>query len=278
MRSLLLALTFFSINAFARLEKITIQNLDLEYALPYGSGTVERVGIGISLAPEAYAIEVHRLSDSFNITSPYLDFSWINPVRFFHDLEEISAKKTSASLGSLKLHFLESDKLMFRPKGRGQYIAQNIRGTCEGEAVGKFERRLMEDCRTKMDLTIKKIDIPGDFILYKLAEGLPFINDEGLEADIPGDNIIFSSRDGNFALQVYIKYWVRAGLRAWGHVQYENNNQTIAVRVDKIKYGIFPVTNLVMKKLKELVKSPNVSVEPPWIRINLEGNNEGPVN
>ena len=275
MRTLLIALCLFSVDAFAKLEKLTIQNLDLEYVLPYGKGTVDRVGIGISLAPENFNIEVHRLSDSFAVTSPYLDFSWINPLSFFHNMEEISARKTNVSLGGLKVHFLESESLMFRPEGRGNYKVQDVRGNCEGEATGHFERRLMEDCRTKMDLTIKKIDIPTDFILYKLSEDLPEV--DMAEADIPGDNIIFSSRNGDFALQVYVKFWIRAGLRAWGHVQYENDHKTIAVRIDKVKYGILPVTNLVMKKLKEIIKSPNVSVEPPWIRINLEGSDEIPV-
>jgi hypothetical protein len=275
MRSLLLLLCLTSFDAFARLEKLTIQNLDLEYALPYGKGTVDRVGIGISLAPQSFEVEVHRLNDSFAVTSPYLDFSWINPMSFFHDLEEISAKKTNANLGSLKVHNLESEYLMFRPKERGQYKVTDVRGNCEGEATGLFEIRLMEDCRTKMDLTIKKIDIPTDFILYKIAQDLPEV--ETVEADIPGSNVIFSSRNGDFALQIYVKFWIRAGIRAWGHVQYENNYKTIAIRVDQIKYGILPVTNLVMKKLKEVIKSPNVTVDPPWIRINLEGNDEVPV-
>jgi hypothetical protein len=259
------------VNAFAGLEKVTLQNLDLDYALPFGKGTVERVGIGMSLAADPYAIEVHRLTDSFEITSPYLDFSWSGPNKLLHDLEKLQTKKASASLGSTKQHFIESEFLLFRPKARGDYQAHHIKGSCEGESSGKFQLRLMQDCRNKMDLTIEKIDFPTDFIIYKIIEDLPPVV---TEEDVPGDHVILSSREGNYALQVYVKYWIRAGLRSWGHVQFENDNKTVAIRVDKVKFGYLTVTGLVMRKLKELITNPDITVDPPWIRINLEGTDE----
>lgn len=272
MRAFLLILTIFSINAFAGFDKLTVQNLDLEYVGTYGKGAVERVGIGMSFAADPYDIEINRTDESFELTSPYLDFTWNDPLKFIYDIEKLTTKKLSASLGSKKSHFVEADYLMVQPKERGQYIAEKMKGSCEGLAVGRFQMRMMDDCRNKMDLTIKKVDVPVDFILYRVMEDLPRM--PAPEAEFPGDNIIVSVREGDYALQIYLKYWFYAGLRSWGHVQYENDYKTIAIRVDKIKFGYLNITKMALKKLQEVNTSPNVKVDPPWIRINLEGMNE----
>ena len=161
---------------------------------------------------------------------------------------------------------------MLQPKARGQYIADKIKGNCEGIATGTFQMRIMNDCRNKMDLTIKKIDVPTNFILFRLLEDFP--PTPAPEMDFPGDNIVLSVKEGDYVLQIYLKYWFYAGLRSWGHVQYENNYKTVAIRVDQIKFGYLNVTKLVMNKLKEVVTNPNLKVDPPWIRINIEGLNE----
>jgi hypothetical protein len=119
-----------------------------------------------------------------------------------------------------------------------------------------------------MELSIKKVDVPGSFILARLAEGLPKPPVD--EMDIPGENVLLTVKEGKYFMQVYIKFWVSAGLRAWGYMQYENNYETIAIRVDEIKFGYIPVTKLVMNKLKEIITSPDIKVDPPWIRIKTK--------
>jgi len=39
--------------------------------------------------------------------------------------------------------------------------------------------------------------------------------------------------------------------------------------MDLIKFGILPVTSLVMDALRRQVQHPRVSINPPWIRIQL---------
>ncbi len=267
MKTFLLLFSLLSIShAFAGFEKITVQNLDLDYTAPYGSGTVDRVGIGLGLRPENYVIEINRTENAIELTSPYVDFTWNYPLKFIFDLEAVTAKKTNAALGT-KTHFIDSEYFMVKPKGRGEYKAEVVKGSCEGVARGSFEMRLLEDCRNKLELTIKKIDVPTDFILYKLLEVLPPMprSDE----EFPGDYVVAKINNGDLYLQVYIKYVFYAGLRTWGHVQFEDDRKTLAIRVDQIKFGYLPVTGLVMKKLKEIITNPDVKVDPPWIRINI---------
>lgn len=267
MKKFLLVLTLFSVSAFAGFEKLTVENLDLEYVSPSGKGMVDRVGIGMSLVSQPYPIEINRTENSFELTSPYVDFSWIHPLKFIYDIEALTTKKTSAALGTKK-HFVVSDYVMLKTKGNNIYKAEKLNGYCEGGTRGEFDVRLLDDCVKNMNVTIKRVEIPGNFFLVRVLEDLP--TPPAQELDIPGDNLSIKVANGNYAFEMYVKYWFYAGLRAWGHVQFEDGHKILAIRVDQIKFGYIPVTGIVMKKLKEIIKSPDVTIDPPWIRIKTE--------
>jgi len=42
----------------------------------------------------------------------------------------------------------------------------------------------------------------------------------------------------------------------------------------KLNYGIFNVTNFVMRRLQAVNRSPDIKIDPPWIRINIGTPNE----
>ncbi|WP_408096375.1 hypothetical protein ACJVC5_15155 [Peredibacter sp. HCB2-198] len=269
----LLVLLSLASFAFAGFDKATIKNLDFEYTAPYGKGTVEKVSLGFSLAPEVYPIEVNRTESSFELITPFLDVSWKNPWKFFHDLEMLSTNKLNLNVGGKK-HTLTIPYISMRPKERGEYKAENVEASCEGSFAGKLDIRLFEDCREKMAVRAKKVDLPTDFILYRILYDAPSIP---REIDVPAYDLEFTSSKGNYSLLFTFKYIFLARLRAYGHFQYENNYKTIAIRVDQVKFGYLPVTSFVMRRLKEINKNPNVTINPPWIRINVR-NDEGQSN
>ncbi len=272
MRTFLCLMVFLSTSSFAGFEKLSAQNLNFEYGAPYGKGTIEKVGLGYSLKNGAapYEVSIEKTHNSFEMTSDFLDFSWMNPYKFFYNMEKFDTQRTSFGLGGSS-HFIESEQMLFVPEGRGKYLAQKLLAKCEGSSSGEFKIRVMEDCKTKLDVSIKRVEVPADFILYKILYELPQIPGE---FDIPGDNFILSSRDGKFNMQLYIKYYVYAGLRAHGHFQYEDNHQTLAIKVNQIKFGFFNVTGFVMGRLQEVIKNPDIKIDPPWIRINIGKPNE----
>lgn len=272
MKHIILALALVSTPALAGLEKVSLKNLDLDYKAPYGQGQVERVGIGMGLKSTPYPVEVTRTEDSFELTTPYVDFTWKHPLKLVYEIEGLFTRKANLSIGT-KIHSVNVEEVQLTTKDNNLYKAELIEGECKGEAVGSFDKRLLEDCRKSMDIKIKRVDVPESFILARLMRNL--ITPVTKELDIPGHNLILSVKEGKYALQVYIKYWMTAGLRAWGQVNYENNYETIAIRVDQVKFGYIPVTNLVMNKLKEIITSPEVTVDPPWIRIKTRRLYEG---
>lgn len=263
-------LTFFvfcQLSAFAEIQKINIQNLDLEYEAPYGKGELDKFGIGTTLVQEKLGVELFLTDDALDITSTYVDFTWNTPDKFIYSLEKVSAKKTSVVLGTKDTHFVESESLIVSLKDNGQYVLQNLKGSCDGDEVSLvFKTRLMEDCRKKMDLTIKRLELPEKSPLNRLIEDLP----KALtEEEMPADNIVLSSRDGEIYLQAYLKLWITAGLRVYGQLEYENDYKVLAIKVSQIKFGYLPVTRLIMNKLQDL-NIESIKVDPPWIRITIE--------
>ncbi len=272
MRALLLLIAFLSSSAQAGFEKISVKNLNLNYQDSYGEGTLEKVGLGYSLkqVQVPYRISIEKTESAFEVTSEFLDFSWIKPYKIFFNAEKFNAKNTDFSIGG-SLHSLESEALSIMPKERGLYQAHKVNVKCEGQGTGILKERVLEDCRQKLDASVKRIEVPADFILYRILYSLPEIQGE---LEFPGDNLIFTSRNGQFNLQLYIKYYVYAGLRANGRFHYENDFQTIAINVNQIKFGIFNVTNFVMRRLQAVNRSPDIKIDPPWIRINIGTPNE----
>lgn len=259
--------------AYAGFDKVSIKNLDFDYTAPHGKGTVEKVSLGFSLAPEVYPVEVNRTVDSFELMTPFLDVSWKNPWKFFHDLEAFSTDKLNLSVGGQK-HTLTTPLLSMRPQDRGEYKAENVEASCQGNFVGKLDIRLFEDCREKMSVRAKRLEVPTDFILYRILHDAPSVP---REIDVPAYDLEFNSNKGDYSLLFTFKYIFLARLRAYGHFQYENNYKTIAIRVDQVKFGYLPVTSFVLRRLKEINNNPNVTVNPPWIRINVR-NDEGQSN
>jgi hypothetical protein len=267
MRFIFLFMTLLTFNALASFEKLNVENLDLDYKIPFGVGTVKKVGMGILLAPEVFPIQINRTVNAFELTSPYVDFTWNRPLKLVYDVEEFAARGTSLSLGT-DIHFVEGQYLMVKSSESGEFKAENLRAFCDGDAKGELATRLLEDCRTKLHLAIKKIDLPIDFYFLKILRSLPQYPEP--DTDRSEDNVLGTIQNGEFFFQFYFNYLFRIGLRAWGHLKYENNHQVVALRMDTIKFGFIDVTDVVMNKMQDMIKSPDVIIDPPWIRINIE--------
>lgn len=264
MKALIILCALIPFTSQAGLERLSLVNLSMDYVAPEGKATADKVSIGISLHDEPQEFSILRTEDSFEINSAALDFTWLNPPEFFMKLEKIQTSDLRVSLGG-KIHTIEGKKLIAKPEKQGDYVASGIRASCSGDSTtGELEDRLIHDCVKSTNLTINKIDVPTDFFLYKIITNLPPVSPE---IDTPGDNVVLKIDDGKTYFQVYIKYIIRAGLRFYGHVQLEDNENVIAIRVDEVKFGYFPVTRLVMDKLKDTIQSESVKVDPPWIRI-----------
>src|SRR5690606_19846393 len=150
--------------------------------------------------------------------TPFVEFSWLRPAKFVHNLEALEVKKLTGSLGKGSEHFVDADFLMLRPESRGEYKAQNLSAKCIGESEGRIEDRLLSACLSQLELYSKNVVLSPDFILNKvLAEVFPTLD----VADYSGELVRLNILEGKYNLQVYIKYGIRAGLRASGLMEFQ---------------------------------------------------------
>lgn len=265
---LILLSTLVSFSAQADLEKIFVKNLNLDYAIPYGKGELEKLGFGVSLKKShTYPVEVFRRDDAFEVLSHFIDFEWKNPLPFAHNIKSLKVEKLDLKLDQ-KQHYLRGNEISFLTPQDVLFFFHRYDLECNGTSVQKDPLlRLMEDCRQKLRASIDYTDIPTD-VYTRLSDELP-----AYEADptmeIPASDLFLSVDEGDVYASMRVKYVIRAYLRFWGHTQYQDGGKTLALRVDQIKFGIVPVTKLVMEFLQRQISHPDIQIDPPWIRIKL---------
>lgn len=265
--SYFLLLLIFVSTAFAALDRIQIKSLNLDYTLPMGSGDVEKVSVGVSLQKKAYPVEVRREENSFDVFSQFVDFKWLNPTPFVHNIQKGSIQGLYFKIDRQD-HSLFGEDLHFKGEKSGEFLFQKYELKCQGSSLATHPiNRLKTDCLEKMQGTISHMELPFEF-LNTIASQLPDIPTE-TDGDIPANDFLLNIKQGEFFSYLRIKYIVRAYLKFWGHVQFENEGSTLAIRMDQIKYGALPVTTLVMNELRRQISHPNISVNPPWIKIQL---------
>lgn len=262
MRALFVSLLIFSSTAFAGLHHLNVQKLNLDYIAPQGSGTVEKLDIGLSKAADE-AVTVERVGETFVARTSFLDFTWMEPWKFLLDVEALKVEGLSFTAG-IQTHKLSLDHGSAR--FQGEYKIEKGTARCEGTSeLPDLENRLLEDCRESMTVEMDRLDIPMDFFLVDVLSRLPPMPED----NAPLKNFTLSVKQGEFSLYFLAKYVLKAGLRAWGEFHYEEDLKSLVIRVDLIKFGYIPVTGPVMKELKNRIKDPRIKVEPPFIRIRM---------
>ena len=261
MRLLLIALILFSTQAFAGLRHLGVKNLSLEYTSPTGVGSVEKLEVGLTKTYN-HPIEIIRVEDTFVFKTPVIDLHWLAPWKFLLDAQKVTLNQANVSAGKGKHDFsVGNAKLTMK----GEFALRNGVLHCEGTSeLPDLEDQLLEDCREKMTAEADRLDVPLDFVLIDVLARLPIPEEEE-----PLKNLTLKMEHGDFYMYFYPSNVFKAGLRTWGAVHYEDELKTMVIRVDLIKFGIIPVTSIVMKELRERIKDPRIEVKPPFIRIRM---------
>lgn len=262
MRLLILMTILLSSSSFAGLKHLGVKNISLDYTAPKGVGSVEKIDIGISKYLNQ-TLEVERIGETLVARTPILDFTWTEPWKFLLDAESISLTNGNLSAGK-GVHDLSIDLARFRLEG--EYALRKGFAHCEGNSqLPLLEFQILEDCRESMKVEAERLDIPLDGFLVEVLSRFPQPPEEQ-----PLKYFTLNVKDGDFSLYFRTSFVVKAGLRAWGAAHYEDDFKWVVIRVDLIKFGIIPVTGLVMKELKERIKDPRIQIVPPLIRIRME--------
>lgn len=267
MSRLLLLFSLFSVSSFAGLNQVRIQDLNVDYVSPRGSGDFVRFSIDLSFLAQSFPLEIEKEEGSYVLRTPMADLTWSRPGEFLLGIEGLRARKVSADLGK-NHHTISGEELALKLGEEGEFKLKGLKAECTGDSEdASLDRRLLEDCRERLLLSTLRAEIPGDFILHDIHMPL----------DEPLEGFYLTSHKGDAFMYFRTRIVVKAGLRAWGKIYYEENLGVAVIKVNLIRFGIIPVTSVVMNELKKRVKGPNVVVNPPYIRIKLR-HHESPTN
>lgn len=261
----LFILCAFVLPTFAGLETLKIKNLSTEYASPSGTGEMDKIEIDLSKT-ERTPFSLVRHDDAIIIQTAMMDFTWSRPEAFFLEIKKFGAIGLNVQLAKGE-SFLTGQGLELTTGKDEFYSLTGMNVNCRGSSTERDPlMRFVYDCEEKAEVVVNKLELPFD-LLDQVASRLPPIPDD---AEMPADDLKISIYKGDIFATLKIKYMVRATVKIWGHFQFENDRKVAALRVDQVKFGILTVTNLVMNELRRQINHPNVTIDPPWIRIKLE--------
>jgi hypothetical protein len=259
-------------SLFAGVEKISLKNLDLDYESGVGQGVLDKfsIGIGMSSLHGQQELLIFKRENSFELTVGAIDLEWIRPISFVYEIKKLETKNLNLEVQKT-FHELSAEQFNFTSGQDAFYSLDNFHLLCQGDSKDEnLIFKIQKDCLNKLELSVKKIEIPFDFF-KTLASELP---DVGAETDFPANDFYLSVAEGNIYSSLRIKLIFSTSIQFWGMTQIEDQGQTLAIRVSEIRYGPVPVTDLVMKVLASQVSHDRLKIDPPWIRIKIGLKNE----
>lgn len=265
-----LILLLFTQISFAGLNEIRVKNLTGDYSAPKGSGDFEKINIDLSFHAPKYPFEINRTEAGYLLSTGMADLLWTKPPTFIHEADGLSVRGLDLKLGRGQ-HEVSAPYLSFTLKESGLTGLDRVKLRCQGKNKNSdllFE--VMEDCLSEMIFTSERVKVPESFILldfFRKIYGIQSLPANDL------DDLLLTSREGDFYLYFRTTYYVRAGFRAWGKADFDAKEEILTLKINLVKFGIFPVTSLVMDEIKKKFEdSEDVIVEPPYIKINLKQN------
>lgn len=269
MRFLILTIFLLPTFCFAGLNEIRVTNLSGDYLAPNGSGTFEKFSVDLSFLPPKYSFEISHTERGYLLSTPMADIHWTKPPKFIHKSDGLIVRGLNLKLGKGE-HEAQAPYLSYTAHGAGAVGLDHPHLRCKGGSKNTdFLYEVLGDCLNEMIFTSEKVHVPDDFFLldfFRKIYGTRSLPESNL------DNFLLTSREGDFYLYFLTRYYVKAGLRTWGKVSFDEKEEVLTLKINLIKFGIFPVTSMVMDEIKKKFEGPDVIVEPPYIKIKLKQN------
>ncbi|MGE3611382.1 MAG: hypothetical protein AB7I27_17440 [Bacteriovoracaceae bacterium] len=266
----LLIMLILSSQLFATsINRFSAKNFNLNYLSPIGHGDVEHLsvsgGFGVK-KNDPYPIEMEKVNNTYVLRTPVMDIEW-SVGQILLDMEKIVSQKISLDIGGND-NFVEGEKFSFKPKDHGDYTFESFKVNCNGQSVQKnITNRMIENCVYAMSAQVNKLDIPADSFIIDIITGLPEKIEE--EKNLPAYDLNFKVQEGKFNLYLLARYYLRAGVRVWGNIEFKDDFQRAIIRVDQIKVGYVSMTQFIMNQMRSRIKNPKIKIEPPYIYVEL---------
>lgn len=253
-----------SLLAQAELKFIEGKNLNFYYVFPKGYGELEQLKIGLKEKSSPVAFEVTALQPGFSLDLPFFQLHWTGEEKILEEVKELKVKSSHILLNKSR-HEANIEEIELSHGLLEKVSMRKLSAFCQGLSVSQdLEIRLIEDCLRDSEMTIEEFYLPvGRVIIGEIIQQLPDQTDEDIQA-IPYD-VEWKSKDGAFFLGAKIKLLVKSRVKIKGQWNVDHDKRVLSVRLDDVKFGIVPITDLAFKELKDRLNDPKFEVKKPYI-------------
>lgn len=237
---------FVSFNVYSQFPNASINNFSGNYKEPSGTATAESFSVGAINFGHNAKFEVEKQAGLIHLRAGSEEFTIENPPEFIERLETLNWKGITLSSSSNKISLKIPN---FEGNGDdGRVAIQNLNLSCDHSRriENSLQEELLDSC----------LNHKSNFSISSLF----FHENKG--TNLGNLSVTVQNNDLNFGLKAGLN------IKGNGKIWYDENGQTIKIRIDSARAGILNVYSRFFSELRAL-ESENISVNAPWIEIQL---------
>jgi hypothetical protein len=276
--SLIVFFALMSQSAFAfSVKSISLSVPELKYSANKGTGTLNSLVVNLDAqSSEDYIfqtvptvlspakIEFSREDKTFKINIGPVALAMQNINALLTKLNTLSLSKLDVAFGEKKQHAFRIGAAELSHTSIGDFMVEDLKLNCTHKQTDMPDiQGLLDECLIKSTLQAERLEIPdmNNFWVESLFNVTPWF-EELFQAF---KDFEMQMAQGNFDMSLKVKGLPFARVKGEGHLKPELAAKKVTIRIDKIKFGLLPVTDLVMSQLKKKLPPENFRVEPPYI-------------
>jgi hypothetical protein len=209
---------------------------------------------------------VLKQDKQYSLMIDFFNLVWHNPPAWVLLIEELLVRNLDASLGlketsvdTLNLEYLEV-------KGAAPLNGsmKDLKASCipvDKEGEGSFDQRMLQACIHRGVFEIKEFN--AEFInelFYPILAQLPPLP---APQDQELNELVIKTLKGQLDVSLKLKVLIPTRIKLKGEIS--DTAESVIVKVDSVRMGIFGVTTLFFRYLRDQVQDPRIKIEPPRI-------------
>lgn len=258
-------------------KSISLNLPELKYSANKGAGVINSLSINLDAQSEdnysfqsvpkvisPAKIELSREDKTFNMSVGPVAMTMQNINGLLTKLNTFEIKKLDVSFGDKNQHLIRIGSAGLSHASIGEMAVEGLQLNCLHKQANMPDiQGLINECLVKSSAQAERLEIPdmNNFWIESLFDITPLF--EELFQTFKDFEMQISQ--GNFDMSLKIKGLPLARVKGEGHIKAELAAKKVTIRLDKVKFGLLPVTDLVMSQLKKKLPPENFRVEPPYI-------------
>ena len=243
-----------------------------------GSGSIQNISLetdGLStqaLVPTVTAtapLTLSRNGKSVNVAAGVFNLALQTAPNFLLQLNSMDLEQLVTDIGSNAQLQLKAQVLKMDHQSFGQVDAESVSIACAHSSGPIGMDQVVTDCLNRSTISMGAFQLPNtsQFWLDTMVLA-PKTTQENAQQTI--NDMDMTMNQGNFDLSMKVQGVPFAKIHATGNAKMDTTAQVATIRIDEVKYGVIPITGLVMDQLKKKLPADQFRVVPPYVYMTLK--------